>query len=309
MNRILRIIITALLMVVAVSVSAQSTGDRLFNEGLKLQQQGSSVSLKEAVKKFTAAKAVYTIAEKKKKCDNQISKCRRMLKAITESPIPQKEEEIVTVQQPEQPFITLGTDMVHFGSESDFRTVSVKSNRTKLHVIKNFEKYDTEDFVKMSQTKDEEGLLLEVGENPKTTMRQQLFYVYVDSKGDIGKMLGVFQKGKPVIMGCSKGTLGYKLKGGKETIKLFCNSDTIYNTGNNWRLAYYPDWIEVEQINQKQSQKKNASVPPGQVKEFSLRITAKPLKKNDPEYSTGRMGEVIIQSQNMEYNVIVIQKI
>ena len=307
MNISLRTFFCILIMVIAVRASAQSTGDKLFNEGLKLQQEGTSVSLNAAIKKFSAAKAVYTVAEKKKKCDVQVSKCRRMLKALTVAP-PPEEEEVVTVQQPDIPTFSLKTNPVVFDAGNGFCTVSVLSNRTDWHALKDFESYDTEDFVKIDQTKDEKGLFIEVGENPKTTMRRQCFYIYVDDKGDVGELLRVIQKGKPVVMGCSVNTLEYGLKGGTKSLKIYTNSDSVLSSGLCWGLVSKPDWIELTAVDAKKLSKGKTPPTPGLVKEASMKLKAAPIKKGTPEYSTGRMGEIVFGSQKMRYKVIVVQK-
>lgn len=62
---------------------AQSNGDKLFMEGQNLQKVMTITSQNAAIKKFRAAKIVYTSSSSKTMCDNQISICNNNLKSLT----------------------------------------------------------------------------------------------------------------------------------------------------------------------------------------------------------------------------------
>lgn len=83
----LRLLLCLLMMMVTVGASAQSTGDMLFAEGQRLEQQGTIESLEKAVNKYKAAKVVYAQANKKKLCDNQIAVCNRKIKKMKHPPV------------------------------------------------------------------------------------------------------------------------------------------------------------------------------------------------------------------------------
>ncbi len=70
------------LLLSSLSMSAQSSGDKLFIEGQRLQQKLTVESQTMAIKKFKAAKVVYTVADKKTMCDNQIAICSRNISTI-----------------------------------------------------------------------------------------------------------------------------------------------------------------------------------------------------------------------------------
>ncbi len=60
----------------------QSNGDKLFMEGQNLQKVMTVASQNAAIKKFRAAKIVYTNASNKTMCDNQIAICNNNLKTL-----------------------------------------------------------------------------------------------------------------------------------------------------------------------------------------------------------------------------------
>lgn len=77
-----RMLAFVLMLCVPAGMVAQSNGDKLFMEGQQLQQVQTIASQNAAIKKFRAAKVVYTTAEKKKICDNQIAICNNNIRAI-----------------------------------------------------------------------------------------------------------------------------------------------------------------------------------------------------------------------------------
>lgn len=62
--------------------SAQSNGDKLFMEGQKYQQTQTVAAQNQAIKKFKAAKVVYTTSDKKTMCDNQIKICNSNIASL-----------------------------------------------------------------------------------------------------------------------------------------------------------------------------------------------------------------------------------
>ena len=74
-------------------VNAQAAGDKLFIEGQQLQKVMTVASQNQAIKKFQAAKVVYTSADKKTMCDNQIAICNNNLKSLKNKTTPKKKKE------------------------------------------------------------------------------------------------------------------------------------------------------------------------------------------------------------------------
>lgn len=81
-NRIARLICMLVVLLCSITVSAQTSGDKLFLEGQKLQQKMTVDAQSSAIKKFRAAKVVYNTTDKKTMCDNQITICRKNLATL-----------------------------------------------------------------------------------------------------------------------------------------------------------------------------------------------------------------------------------
>lgn len=64
------------------ALHGQSKGDILYKEGLELQKTMTVISQNAAIRKFQSAKVIYTVAEKKKRCDGQIDVCNKNIKKI-----------------------------------------------------------------------------------------------------------------------------------------------------------------------------------------------------------------------------------
>lgn len=82
MMNLLKILICFILSFSLTDAFAQSNGDKLFLEGQQLQKTLTLKAQTQAIKKFQAAKVVYTTAGKKKMCDNQIAICNDNIKSI-----------------------------------------------------------------------------------------------------------------------------------------------------------------------------------------------------------------------------------
>jgi hypothetical protein len=82
-NKYFRLLVVLLMACMTIGVKAQSSGDKLFLEGQNLQRVMTIPSQKAAINKFNAAKAVYTAADKKKMCDNQIAVCNNNIKSLS----------------------------------------------------------------------------------------------------------------------------------------------------------------------------------------------------------------------------------
>ncbi len=85
-------------------VNAQSAGDKLFIEGQQLQKVMTVDSQNKAISKFKAAKVVYTTADKKTMCDNQIAICNNNLKTIRGNKSSNKKKKADKAEEkPEEP--------------------------------------------------------------------------------------------------------------------------------------------------------------------------------------------------------------
>lgn len=82
MRTLICFIISVIFMTVPAVCLAQSNGDKLFMEGQKYQQTQTVAAQNLAIKKFKAAKVVYTTSDKKTMCDNQIKICNSNITSL-----------------------------------------------------------------------------------------------------------------------------------------------------------------------------------------------------------------------------------
>lgn len=310
-----QIIFTVLMAFLSSPVVAQSNGDNLFMEGQKLQQSMSIASQNQAIKKFKAARVVYTTKEKKKMCDNQISICNNNIASIKKGAKRKQAEE----EQPE-------TAPVRLSIQQKLITVNYeKVEEVEVAVVAASKAWDVQpmesgsQFVSILRGRDSTKIRLKVLDNELTIERQQSFIV---SLGDERDTLVVTQKGKPVFLSLSSNLMEFRLKGGNKALDISTNSDSIVtsNDGLTWHVESKPDWIEVniDYETEKRGFAKSISAikrmassqpsTPEGMKTTKLKILAVPLMKSDPEYQSGRRGEIIFASQDKRYKVIVIQQ-
>ncbi len=75
----LRILIIILLCAIALPAAAQSSCDKLFNSGVKLQQTMTVASQNKAISYFQKAKVCYDSKAKKDLCDQHIKSCKNII--------------------------------------------------------------------------------------------------------------------------------------------------------------------------------------------------------------------------------------
>ena len=317
----LKCVATIFLLMVSTTVSAQSNGDKLFMEGQALQQKQTIASQNQAIKKFEAAKVVYTSADKKKMCDNQIAICNNNISSLKKvsSKGSKEKKQTVTVQETK---LALSKNFILFdGDKKGVYSINV----TAPSIDWSFKSSDgvegEENFVKATRSSDAKSIDIEVEANPSTLERHQSFVATYESTTDT---LLVSQSGKEVTLSTSSNLVEFKLKGGSKSIELYTNSDSIVtsNNGLTWYVESKPEWIEtsVEVNKEKSLVGKGLSALKGlvsstakaataaDVKTSIVKIVAISLPKSDPSYSTGRRGEIVFASQNKTYKITVIQQ-
>lgn len=317
----LKSVTTILLLMVATNVSAQSNGDKLFMEGQTLQRKQTIASQNQAIKKFEAAKVVYTSADKKKMCDNQIAICNNnisSLKRVSSKGFKEKKQ-AVTVQETK---LALSKNFILFdGDKKGVYSITVTAPSIDWSFKSSEGVEGEENFVKATRSSDAKSIDIEVEANPSTLERHQSFVVTYESTTDT---LLVSQSGKEVTLSTSSNLVEFKLKGGSKSIELYTNSDSIVtsNNGLTWYVESKPEWIEtsVEVNKEKSLVGKGLSALKGlvsstakaataaDVKTSIVKIVAISLPKSDPSYSTGRRGEIVFASQNKTYKITVIQQ-
>lgn len=320
--RILEATFVIIIMVMIVMpVHAQSNGDKLFMEGQALQQKQTIVSQNQAIKKFEAAKVVYTSADKKKMCDNQIAICNNNILSLkrTSSRESKKKKHPVAAQEA---LLSLSKDYILFdGDKQGMSSIAVNAPSTDW-TFKSSEGIEGEEnYVKATRSSDAKSIDIEVEANPTTLERHQSFVVTYKNRTDT---LLVAQRGKEVTLSTNSNLEEFKLKGGSKSIELYTNSDSIVtsNNGLTWYVESKPEWIEISvEVKKKKSvfgkglsalkglvsSTAKAATEEG-VKMSLVKIVALALPKKDPSYSSGRKGDIVFASQDKTYKITVIQQ-
>ena len=316
----LKILTVVFMVMIATVCAAQSNGDRLFMEGQNFQKKQTIPSQLQAIKKFEAAKVVYTTADKKRLCDNQISICNSNIAYLKKNAAKDNRDK---KQSPiQETKLSLSQTSITFnGDKSGATSIAVTAPNQEWHFRLSEGVEGEDNFVKANRSSDSKSIDIEVAPNPYTIERHQSVVVLY---GNLTETLMVSQSGKDVSLSTNSNLVEFKLKGGSKTIDLYTNSDSIIasNNGLTWYVASKPDWIEtsVEVKKKKSTFGKGLSAIKGlvtgsasaateaDVKVSSVKIVARPLPKNDPEYATGRRGEIIFASQDKKHTVTIIQQ-
>ena len=325
MNRMLLWVksIAAILLLTAVTtVSAQSNGDKLFMEGQALQQKQTVASQNQAIKKFEAAKVVYTSADKKKMCDNQIAICNNNISSLKRASAKGSKEKKQDETAVPEVKLSLSKKFIFFdGDKKGISNIAVTAPSMDWS-FKSAEGIEGEEnYVKATRSSDAKSIDIEADANPSTLERHQSFIVSYENTADT---FLVSQKGKEVTLSTNSNLVEFKLKGSSKTIELYTNSDSIItsNNGLTWYVESKPEWIEtnVEVNKEKSVVGKGISALKGlvsstataatvaDVKTSTVRIVALPLPKSAPSYSSGRRGEIVFASQDKTYKITVIQQ-
>lgn len=317
---LLRSVFAILMLVLATSVFGQSNGDKLFMEGQKLQQKQTITSQNQAIKKFEAAKVVYTSADKKKMCDNQISICNNNIASLKRVSSGGGKAKKTTA--PQEVKLSLSQNRISFdGDKNGISNVAVTAPTIEWTFNSPEGIEGEENYVRATRSSDAKSINLEVEANTSTLERHQSFVI---SHGNQTDTLIVSQSGKEVTLSTNTNLVEFKLKGGNKSIELYTNSDSTItsNNGLTWYVESKPEWIETTvEVNKKKSVVgKGLSALRGlvsgtakaataaDVKTSTVKIVALGLPKSDPSYSTGRKGEIVFASQDKTYKITVIQQ-
>lgn len=313
---------TLLLLSATFNALAQSSGDKLFMEGQKLQQTQTVAAQNQAIKKFKSAKVVYTTTDKKKMCDNQIAICNNNITSLKKRGSKKNKRSLDSSPTENKVSFAVSQNHVQFDGEKN-GSVVVNVEAPSLEWAFNLpEGIDGEtNFVEVSKSSDSLSLEISAKANPTTIARTQTINV---THGSSVKKIVVKQYGKDVNFSGSTSLLKFGVKGGSKSFELYTNSDFTVTTNNNltWYVESKPVWVEVSV----EAKKKKGIVGKGisaikglvegkaeaasaeDVKTSNIKVVAVPLIKSDKEYQTGRRGEIIFASQDKKYKVIVVQQ-
>lgn len=298
---------------------AQSSGDKLYNQGLQLQKTMTVTAQNQAIAKFKSAKKLYDSAAKKSQCDQAIQVSQGIIKQLKSgggsgkgsgSSRQQAQETVVVVE----PTLEISPAVFDLPRESKTVQVTVSTNQEDWEVSPVND--GTQLFAQA--TKGDDRISIYVMPNNTYEKRTQKFHV---TTGSLIREITITQSGKYVQLSGSEGILKFKLSGNKKKVEISCNSTQQYpeNANENWYIASKPDWIVVT-INQKKGgllgkikDKANQLVggtdqeTDASIKKTSITIEAKPIMKGSYEANTGRQGEVVIQSGESTFTIYVTQ--
>ncbi len=315
------IVVTVIMMMGAMSGFAQSNGDKLFMEGQVLQRRQTIVSQHQAIKKFEAAKVVYTSADKKRMCDNQIAICNNNISSLKSASSKRSKEKTQTVIAQEVKFSLSKNFILFDGDKNGMSSISVTAPSTDWSFKSSEGIEGEENYVKATRSSDAKSIDFEVEANPSTLERHQSFVISYENMTDT---ILVSQSGKEVRLSTNSNLVEFKLKGGSKSIEIYTNSDSIItsNNGLTWYVESKPEWIEtsVEVKKEKSIFGKGLSALRGlvsskakaataeDVKMSTVKIMALSLPKSDPSYASGRKGEIVFASQDKTYKITVVQQ-
>ena len=257
---------------------AQSASES-YNKGIALMNKGDYQG---AIASFKASMAINKSAANVKKCNAQINKCNRLAKRKkntgdedNKKPTPSKQ-------------LTLSAYSLSFDAGEETKIVGIETIPETSDWMANVAS-EHESWCRLGKSMDGKNLQVTCLASNSTLSRQTGITVIYDQ---VTRFIKLTQKGRRPHLEATKSDVKInKRKGGTQKVGISCNSDTLYSDNKNWELTKFPEWCEV-------------TVSSGN----EITIKAGPMAKNDPDFKSGRMGYIRIQSQNEEYILRVEQK-
>lgn len=129
---------------------------------------------------------------------------------------------------------------------------------------------------------------------------------FLVAAGDTKKEIFITQNGKPVTLSCKKEKQlqqTFNKNGGKSTINILCNSDTIYNNGGqqcNWRINTMPTWCKGMCL--------RTSVTAYATTKAKIPTADLVIEVEPNTTGASRSGVVVIESQRQTLEVTISQK-
>lgn len=301
---------------ILVAQGSESSGDRLFNQGIELQKKRTEKAQRQAIEKFRSAKKLYDSAANKKKCDDAIVVSNNILKGLTDDTHHSSPAK-TTISKPaaSRDNLSLSSQKLQIDSESRTVTVTVRTQEPQWTVTP-VANEGGESFVTVTPYPDEQRFDITCPENGSTQKRSQ--YVKV-SAGDQMKTVWIEQSGRPTILSMSKNVITFSTMGGSRSVEVYSNSDDIEedNNNRNWRVYYKPSWISVIGAEKKEDgflrklaskarklvEKEASAASDSTVVTSVMKIVA----SSKPYGSQSRSGEIIIKSGDQQAKIIVQQ--
>lgn len=290
---------------------AQSSGDKLYNQGLQLQKTMTVQAQNSAISKFTSAKKLYDSAAKKAQCDNAISVSRNIIASLKGgkgkntggTKGPQKTE-----QEPQEEPATISLTNTEFSLDNATKalTVGVTCNKDDWSVSA-VARPDGSSFLNVAKSANDK-IIINVPANYTTETRDQKVQV---KAGSVTADITITQTGKHIDIEASTKEFSFKEKGGKKKFTIACNATQQYsdNGYENWYVESKPDWIKIE-INEKREKsalgklgdtfngliKGNSKSDNSDMIKTNVTLICDPLIKGSVAAHNGRKAEVILRS-------------
>lgn len=302
---------------------AQSSGDKLYNQGLQLQKTMTVAAQNSAIAKFSSAKKLYDSAAKKAQCDQAISVSRNIIKSLgsagsksrgSRSASVDTETRIVNVS----PTLEVSNDSFDIDLSSHALVVNVVTNQESWDVaVASCE--DGSSFLTVKRTGDGSFEIV-ASENTRHVTREQK--VMVTSPSGLTRDVNVRQTGRRIDIEADKKILKFKAKGGSQKITVSCNSDYSYvdNGDENWFVESKPEWIVIALDEKRDKSKvqelgskltgffkgKSKSEDPDMVSS-QISVECAHLIPGTKEAFTGRQGEIVVRSGDRKMSIHVSQ--
>lgn len=316
MKNYIKLIFIFVIVGVARPAFAQSSGDRLYSQGLELQKKQTIQSQKSAIAKFQSAKKLYDSAAKKKQCDDAIAVSNSIIKTISTSKNSRETSLNAKTVELKTSVLELSNEKLQLDCERRTVTVSLTTTETEWSITP-ITNDDGGAFVSVNQHRDEKNFEIVCSANNSTRQRSQSIEVRA---GELKKVLIIEQSGKPTILSVEKTVVEFSSKGGSKSIEVYSNSDSSEeeNNNRNWKVVSKPEWVNVigEEFKEKGFlgklgdtakslvKKNSASADDPSVVTSIMKLVVASKPKKDPS----RSGEIVISSENQQATIIVQQK-
>ena len=312
--RTIRLISLCMMLMATGAAMAQSSGDRLYSQGLDLQKTQTEKAQNQAISKFQSAKKLYDSKAKKKQCDDAIAVSRSIIKSIhSGGGRTRVVREVVPAAK--QAVLELSNEKLQLTSSPSPVNITVSTTEDEWTVTP-IANDNGESFVSLRKSQD--GSFFEVicSENTKTASRQQTVEVRA---ADLKRELVVEQSGRPVKFSVETNMIEFNSKGGKKSVDVYSNSDILVAENNNlnWEVLSAPSWITVVGEEKKEAgvvgkfvkKAKNLVVKESEMATAEgvvVSVMKIVVAKKSPT-APARKDEIILKSADQQFTVVVYQ--
>lgn len=322
--RMIRVIVSVVMFIISsLTMNAQTSGDKLYNQGLEFQKTMTVKAQRSAIAKFTSAKKLYDSQTKKAQCDQAIKVSNEIIKSLNPgggAPRYKNAPETVTRQE------ALNITPEEFAIDCQAKTLTVTVAAINIDDWTAIPVSNSDGSSFLTVKKGNDMVTIECDRNNTTARREQQVAI---TGGDIKRMVRVVQAGQPVELLVSDSFLEFGNKGGKKNLDLYTNSTSEYAENNNlnWRIVSKPDWVDVV-VETEQAKKKNSGGLWGKAKQIggnlissisedkssgmkvtnTLVVNVDKIAKGTHEYNSGRKGEIVLAADEQTVSVLIVQK-